>query len=86
VLDRHRRIDILVNAAGGASRAAICFSTPLDEWRRVMDLNLTSAVIACRAVLPAMRDARAGLHRQRGVAGGGPRQAASSPTPCRRRR
>lgn len=59
VLDRHRRIDMLVNAAGGFAGGDL-LSTPLDEWRRVMDLNLTSAAIACRAVLPTMRDARAG--------------------------
>jgi NAD(P)-dependent dehydrogenase (short-subunit alcohol dehydrogenase family) len=58
-LDRHRRIDVLVNAAGGFAGGDL-LSTPLDEWRRVMELNLSSAVVGCRAVLPAMRDARAG--------------------------
>lgn len=59
VLDRHRRLDILVNAAGGFSGGDLA-STPLAEWRRIVDLNLTSAVVGCRAVLPPMREARAG--------------------------
>jgi len=35
-------------------------STSLAEWRRLIDLNLTSTVVGCRAVLPAMRTARHG--------------------------
>jgi NAD(P)-dependent dehydrogenase (short-subunit alcohol dehydrogenase family) len=53
VLDAHRRIDVLVNLVGGFAGGDLA-STPLAEWRRMLDLNLTSAVIGCRAVLPAM--------------------------------
>jgi NAD(P)-dependent dehydrogenase (short-subunit alcohol dehydrogenase family) len=28
---------------------------PLDEWRRVMDVNVASMFLACRAVVPRMR-------------------------------
>jgi len=59
VLARHNRLDVLVNAVGGFAGGDLA-STSLAEWRRVIDLNLTSAVIACRAVLPAMRSARRG--------------------------
>jgi NAD(P)-dependent dehydrogenase (short-subunit alcohol dehydrogenase family) len=55
----HGRVDVLVNAVGGFAPGDLA-STPLAEWRRLVDLNLTSAVIACRAVLPAMRRARGG--------------------------
>lgn len=53
VRDRHGRVDGLVNAVGGFAGGDLV-STPLPEWERMMKLNLTSAVIACRAVLPGM--------------------------------
>jgi NAD(P)-dependent dehydrogenase (short-subunit alcohol dehydrogenase family) len=57
-LDRHGRIDILVNNAGlYASLAMRPFDEiPLDEWRQVMDVNVTSMFLTCRAVVPAMRE------------------------------
>ena len=59
VLARSKRLDVLVNAVGGFAGGDLA-STPLAEWRRLLDLNLTSAAVGCRAVLPAMRAARAG--------------------------
>ena len=59
VLARHKRLDVLVNTVGGFAGGDLA-ATSLDEWRRILDLNLTSAVIGCRAVLPAMRGARRG--------------------------
>jgi NAD(P)-dependent dehydrogenase (short-subunit alcohol dehydrogenase family) len=59
VLARHQRLDVLVNTVGGFAGGDLA-STSLAEWRRILDLNLTSAVIGCRAVLPAMRAARRG--------------------------
>jgi NAD(P)-dependent dehydrogenase (short-subunit alcohol dehydrogenase family) len=59
VLTRHTRLDALVNTVGGFAGGDLA-STSLAEWRRILDLNLTSAVIGCRAVLPAMRAARGG--------------------------
>jgi NAD(P)-dependent dehydrogenase (short-subunit alcohol dehydrogenase family) len=59
VLARHKRLDVLVNTVGGFAGGDLA-STPLAEWRRMLDLNLTSAAIGCRAVLPAMRAARRG--------------------------
>src|SRR5271170_1156335 len=48
------RIDILVNNAGigGPTRRATEMS--LAEWQEVIDINLTGAWLAARAVLPAM--------------------------------
>jgi NAD(P)-dependent dehydrogenase (short-subunit alcohol dehydrogenase family) len=57
--ERHGRVDGLVNAVGGFAGGDLV-STPLPEWERMMKLNLTSAVIACRAVLPGMIEARRG--------------------------
>jgi NAD(P)-dependent dehydrogenase (short-subunit alcohol dehydrogenase family) len=59
VLARHEGLDVLVNTVGGFAGGDLA-STSLAEWRRMMDLNLTSAVIGCRAVLPAMRAAGRG--------------------------
>jgi NAD(P)-dependent dehydrogenase (short-subunit alcohol dehydrogenase family) len=53
VLAHHRRIDVLVNGVGGFAGGDLA-STSLAEWQRMMALNVTSAVIGCRAVLPAM--------------------------------
>jgi NAD(P)-dependent dehydrogenase (short-subunit alcohol dehydrogenase family) len=51
-------IDILVNNAGlYASLAMRPFSEiPLEEWRKVMDVNVASIFLACRAVVPRMRE------------------------------
>lgn len=57
--ERHGRVDGLVNAVGGFAGGDLV-STPLPEWERMMKLNLTSAVIACRALLPGMIEARRG--------------------------
>ena len=59
VRDRYGRVDALVSLVGGFA-AGDLLSTPLAEWERMMKLNLTSVVVACRAVLPGMIAARAG--------------------------
>jgi NAD(P)-dependent dehydrogenase (short-subunit alcohol dehydrogenase family) len=57
-LERCGRIDILVNNAGlYASLAMRPFDQiPADEWRRVMDVNVLSMFLTCRAVVPHMRE------------------------------
>jgi gluconate 5-dehydrogenase len=47
VASRHDRLDILVNNAGAIHRAPLT-ETPIVEWRRVLDVNLTSAFLASR--------------------------------------
>jgi NAD(P)-dependent dehydrogenase (short-subunit alcohol dehydrogenase family) len=56
-LERCGGIDILVNNAGlYASLAMRPFDEiPVDEWRRVMDVNVLSMFLTCRAVVPQMR-------------------------------
>ena len=56
-VERCGTIDILVNNAGlYASLEMRPFEQiPLDEWRRVMDVNVASMFLMCRAVVPVMR-------------------------------
>jgi NAD(P)-dependent dehydrogenase (short-subunit alcohol dehydrogenase family) len=51
-------IDVLVNNAGlYASLPMRSFlEIPLDEWRTVMDVNVASMFLTCRAVVPIMQD------------------------------
>jgi NAD(P)-dependent dehydrogenase (short-subunit alcohol dehydrogenase family) len=49
------KIDILVNSAGIAGINQTVESYPLDEWRRVLDVNLTGTFIMCRETVPYMK-------------------------------
>jgi NAD(P)-dependent dehydrogenase (short-subunit alcohol dehydrogenase family) len=54
VSDRLGRVQILVNNAGiNIRKNLIDFS--LEEWRSVLDTNLTSVFLMCRAFVPHMR-------------------------------
>ena len=48
------RIDILVTSAGIAGRNAKTWEYPLDEWARVMRINVDGTFHCCRAVVPTM--------------------------------
>jgi NAD(P)-dependent dehydrogenase (short-subunit alcohol dehydrogenase family) len=47
-------VDILINNAGMNLRKPLIDFT-LDEWRNVIDTNLTSAFLMCRSFVPLMR-------------------------------
>src|SRR3972149_6545083 len=59
VADRFGRLDILVNNAGINIRKTPEAYT-LDEWRRILDTNLTSAFMCSKAVYPHLRKAGGG--------------------------
>ena len=59
VAARYGRLDILVNNAGSTVRKPPQ-QLSLQEWRAVMDVNLTSAFLCCRAAHPLMLAAGAG--------------------------
>jgi 3-oxoacyl-[acyl-carrier protein] reductase len=48
------RIDILVNNAGIAGANATTWDTTVEEWRRVMRINLDGPFLCCKAVVPGM--------------------------------
>jgi len=48
------KIDILVNNAGIAGVNKTVWETDLEEWRRVLRINLDGPFICCKAIVPAM--------------------------------
>lgn len=59
LLLEHGRIDVVINNAGispkhNGIRASI-EETSLDEWQRVIDINLTAAFLVIKSVLPSMK-------------------------------
>jgi NAD(P)-dependent dehydrogenase (short-subunit alcohol dehydrogenase family) len=51
---KHGKIDIFINNAGIAGMNTTVAEYPLDEWKKVMNLNLNSVFYCCKAVVPYM--------------------------------
>jgi meso-butanediol dehydrogenase/(S,S)-butanediol dehydrogenase/diacetyl reductase len=68
VLDRHGRLDILANVAGIGISRLIGELTP-EEWRRVIDVNLTGTFLLSQAALPALLETRGTIVNMGSVAG-----------------
>lgn len=54
VLTRLGRLDVLVNNAGTLETGTI-EDTPVDVWRRLQDVNATSAFLGCQAAVKTMK-------------------------------
>jgi 3-oxoacyl-[acyl-carrier protein] reductase len=63
-VERFGRIDILVNNAAVYERANLwrgpLEELPLDEWDRLMAVNLRGVFLCCRAAIPVMKHQRSG--------------------------
>lgn len=60
-LDEYKKIDILVNLAGGLTRYKPAVEHSLDDWNHELGNNLLSAFLTSRAVFPHMRDGGGGV-------------------------
>ena len=54
------RLDILVNNAGGLVKRAKIEETTLDNWRKSLDINLTSAFLVTKHAIPHLRNTGSG--------------------------
>jgi NAD(P)-dependent dehydrogenase (short-subunit alcohol dehydrogenase family) len=59
-MNRFGAVDALVNVVGGSRPGKTTIELTLDEWQQMLDLNLTSTFLMCRAVLPHMERAGKG--------------------------
>jgi NAD(P)-dependent dehydrogenase (short-subunit alcohol dehydrogenase family) len=71
---RHGRVDVLVNNAGIAIRRPT-IDLPLQDWDKVIDVNLTGVFLCCRAAARYMLQKKAGrivnIASIMGLSGGG---------------
>lgn len=56
-LDAYGQIDVLINNAGGSGNVSLDHIENItdDTWDQMVDLNLKSAFLCCRAVVPHMK-------------------------------
>ena len=54
VAENFGKVDIFINNAGIAGMNTTVADYPLDEWKKVMNLNLNSVFYCCKAVVPFM--------------------------------
>jgi len=54
-LERFGRIDILVNNHGAGIKIAETENMTDDDFRKILDVNLTSVLMGCRRVIPIMK-------------------------------
>ena len=50
----HGRLDVLVASAGITGPTSTLWEYPIEEWRRVIDIDLNGIFNTCRAVVPLM--------------------------------
>jgi meso-butanediol dehydrogenase/(S,S)-butanediol dehydrogenase/diacetyl reductase len=67
-LQRHGRLDVLANVAGIIRPNRIADVTP-DEWRRIIDVNLTGTFLLSQAALPALLETKGAIVNMASLSG-----------------
>jgi meso-butanediol dehydrogenase/(S,S)-butanediol dehydrogenase/diacetyl reductase len=67
-LEQHGRLDVLANVAG-IGRSFRITDMPLDEWRRILDVNLTGTFLLSQTALPALLESKGTIVNMASVAG-----------------
>jgi NAD(P)-dependent dehydrogenase (short-subunit alcohol dehydrogenase family) len=60
ILASHKKIDVLVNNAGIVFCYDPIHETSIEDWNKVIAVNQTGVFLGMQAVIPAMREAKAG--------------------------
>jgi NAD(P)-dependent dehydrogenase (short-subunit alcohol dehydrogenase family) len=60
IIDRYRRLDVLVHVVGAFAGGQSVAETDDATWEQMQDLNLTSAFYTLRAAIPHLRKSRSG--------------------------
>jgi 3-oxoacyl-[acyl-carrier protein] reductase len=60
IISAYGRVDALVNVAGGSLHRHPLSDFSLAHWRAVIDANLTSTFLCCRAVIAPMKQQKSG--------------------------
>jgi 3-oxoacyl-[acyl-carrier protein] reductase len=60
ILSRTGRIDILVNNAGIGGKAAPLWEQTIEDWNRIIAINMTGVFNFCKAVIGTMRSRKYG--------------------------
>jgi len=53
-ITKNKKIDILINNAGIAGQNTTVWDYPVDEWKKVLDLNLNAVFYCLKAIAPHM--------------------------------
>jgi 3-oxoacyl-[acyl-carrier protein] reductase len=61
ILAEHKQVDALVNLAGGTFHKKRIHDLTRDEWQEILDANLKSTFLCCRAVIGVMKNRKAGV-------------------------
>jgi len=61
VVDTFGSVDILYNNVGISQGDSMTTDLSLEDWHRIMDVNLTSAFLMSKHVLPVMRTKKSGV-------------------------